>query len=296
MNGLPKVSIIFSNLNGGIQPIECLNSIKKLNYPKNKIETIVIDNASIDSSPQKITKKFPNVKLVKLKKAIGLPASLNLGIKKSTGEYIFIANDDIILEKESIKVMVQYIKKHHQVGILTGKVFYKDLPNKLTNFAPAFNFYLGSIKKRNSRSKIIWLQSCALMIPKRVFEEIGLFDESFYPLYFDDFDLCLRATKAGFKLSILSSAIFWHGYGKTIEKVPLSNKHYWWYRNKIRFIIKHGSKVQIFTVVAIQIASVITKIILLKKNDFIPLVKALRDNLKMLSKTDKKAPAWQKTL
>ena len=36
----PKVSIIFPNFNGGKEPLECLGSIKKLNYPKNKIETI----------------------------------------------------------------------------------------------------------------------------------------------------------------------------------------------------------------------------------------------------------------
>ena len=107
---LPKVSIVFSNFNGGKEPLECLASIKKLNYPKNKIETIIIDNGSKDKSPEKIAGKFPEVNLIKLKKDIGLPASLNLGIKKSAGKYIFIANDDIIFEKSSIKNMVHFLE------------------------------------------------------------------------------------------------------------------------------------------------------------------------------------------
>src|SRR3990167_4342447 len=164
---LPKVSIVFSNFNGGKEPLECLASIKKLNYPKNKIATIVIDNGSKDKSPEKIASKFPGVRLIKLKKDIGLPASLNLGIKKAKGKYIMIANDDITLEKNSIKNMVDFLEINKNVGVLGGKVFYKDEPKKLSDSACDFNFYLGEIKKGLAKGeKIKWLQSCAIMIPK----------------------------------------------------------------------------------------------------------------------------------
>ena len=153
MENSVKVSIVFSNCNGGKEPIECLSSIKKLSYPKKSIETIVVDNGSTDGSPEKILRKFPQVKLIRLKKATGLPASLNLGIKKSKGKYIFIGNDDILFSKNSIGLMIDYLEKNKDVGILGGKVYYKDRPNKLTDSALNYNFYLGTLKKPKSKKE-----------------------------------------------------------------------------------------------------------------------------------------------
>jgi len=286
-NSFPKVSIIFSNLNGGKEPLECLASIQKLTYPKAKIETIVIDNGSTDGSPDKIEKKFPNVKLIRLKKAIGLPASLNLGIKKSKGSYIFIANDDIVFEKNSISRMASYLKNHNDIGVLGGKVFYKNQSKKLTDSASSFNFYLGSIKKPHSQSDVLWLQSCAIMIPIEVFKKIGLFDEGFYPLYFDDFDFCLRARKANFKLVSLKEVIFWHGYGKTTEKSANSKIYYWWYRNKIRFLLKNASVLQILSALTCQIFVSFARSIVERQNLLLPLFKASLENLREISKTIK---------
>jgi len=284
-NSLPKVSIIFSNLNGGSQPLECLASIQKLTYPRAKIETIVIDNGSMDGSPEKIAKKFPDVKLIRLKKAIGLPASLNLGIRRSTGQLIFIANDDIVLEKNSISRMASYLKNHQDIGVLGGKVFYKDQPKKLTDSASSFNFYLGSIKKPNNQSGVLWLQSCAIMIPKTVFDKIGLFDEGFYPLYFDDFDFCLRAKKCNVKLAVLPQAIFWHGYGKTTEKSSSSQRYYWWYRNKIRFMLKNASPIQILSSLSCQIFVSSIRSIIERQNLLLPLFRASLKNLREFPRT-----------
>ena len=285
-NKLPFVSIIFSNYNGGREPLECLASINKLNYPKNKIETIVIDNGSWDNSPEKIAGKFPQVKLIKLKKDIGLPASLNLGIKRSAGKYIFIANDDIVLEKNSIKNMVNFLEKNTNVGVLGGKVFYKDDPKKLSDSACDFNFYLGEIKKGLAKgNQIKWLQSCAIMIPRAIFQKVGLFDSGFYPLYFDDFDFCLRVKNSGFKIVYLPSAVFWHGVGKTTQKFPSKKVYYWWYKNKIRFLLKNAAPIQIITCLIAQILATSFKSIKEKQFILAILLKAMFENLTALPQT-----------
>lgn len=278
-NNFPEVSIIFSNLNGGKEPIECLESIKKLSYPQGKIETIVVDNHSTDGSLQKIA-KFPNVKLIKLKKAIGLPKSLNLGIKKSRGKYILIGNDDIVFDKNSIIHMVNYLEKNSEVGILGGKVFYKDQPKKLTDSALNFNYYLGIIKKPKSAKDILYLQSCSIMVPRKVFERVGLFDEGFYPLYFDDFDFSLRVKKAKLKLAYLPKVIFWHGCGKTTEKADSKQRYYWWYRNKIRFMIKNAPVLSLLSSLTIQFLTLAVKSIAEKQNLLPIIAKAFIENIK----------------
>jgi len=284
-NNFPKVSIIFSNFNGGIEPIECLESIRKLTYPQEKIEVIVVDNGSTDGSREQIEKEFPKVKLIKLKKEIGLSASINLGIKRSRGSYILVGNDDIVFEKNSITKMVEYLENHQDIGVLGGKVFYKDRPKTLTDFVSGFNFYLGSIQKPKKKSDILWLQSCSVMIPKRVFDDIGFFDEGFYPLYFDDFDFCLRAKRAGYRLAHNPEAIFWHGYGKTTKKFQSSKFYFWWQKNKIRFMFKNATPLQITTALVSQFLASIVKSLTTRQNLLFPLVKALGVNLIQLPQT-----------
>lgn len=280
------VSIIFSNFNGGNEPIECLGSINKLNFPKNKLEVIVIDNGSKDGSKEKIIKLFPKIKLINLKKDIGLPASLNLGINKSKGKYIMIANDDIVFEKNSVQNMVNYLEKNTNVGVLGGKVFYKEDPQKLSLSACDFDMYKGEIKGGLARgNKIKWLQSCAIMIPSTVFNKIGLFDEGYYPLYFDDFDFCLRTTNAGLKIIYLKEAIFWHGAGKTTQKFPSKNVYFWWYKNKIRFYIKHASPVQMVSASIVQVLATIIKSLTTKQNLLLCLFKAFVINFSQLPAT-----------
>jgi hypothetical protein len=289
INIFPKVSIIFPNLNGGIQPIECLSSIQKLTYPKGKTEVIVVDNGSTDGSCEEIAKKFPNVILIKLKADIGFAASINLGIRNSNGSYIFVGNDDIIFEKKSIAEMVFCLQKNKNIAVLGGKVFYKDKSNVLTDSASDFNFYSGSIKPSNLRSnrpRILWLQSCAVMVPKAVFKKIGLFDKDFYPIYFDDFDFCLRATRAGYKLYYCPEAVFWHGYGKTTKKSSSFNFFYWWYKNKIRFILKNANLLQILSSISVQL--LLIPFSFLKMKDFDrgrAILKAFWWNIKNLSPT-----------
>jgi len=243
----PKVSIVIPNKNGGKEPLECLKSIGKLAYPQKSLETIVVDDCSTDSSVENIKKTFPKVKLIELKSPHGFAGAINIGIKISNGKYIFIGNDDIVFGKESITKMVDFYQKRQDIGILGGKIYYKDKPKKISASALGFNFYLGSIKTLFSKSQIAWLQGCAIMIPKSVFKKIGLFDFGYFPAYFEDFDFCLRAKRAGYKLEQLPSAIFWHGYGKTIQKFSISQKRYWWYKNKIRFILKNANLYQIIT-------------------------------------------------
>lgn len=280
-----KVSIIIVNFNGGQEPIDCLQSVHRLFYPKNKLEIIVVDNGSIDGSVQEIAKKFPEVRLIRLEKDIGYPASLNLGILNSKSNYIFLGNDDVTLEKNSISQMVDYLKSNKTTAVVGGKVFIKDSHKQSTDSANDYNFYTGAFKTPKNNSSILWLQSCAIMTTRHVVEKIGLFDRDYYPLYFDDFDFCLRAKRAGFDLAYLPQAIFWHGGGKTTAKYPSLKVYYWWYKNKIRFTIKNSSLLQILCTTAVLFVSVTIKSLGEKQPVFYPFAKALLFNLYYLSKT-----------
>ena len=83
-----KVSIIILNLNGGEDVIECLKSVKDIDYPD--YEIIVVDNGSTDNSVEGIKRSFPDIKLIQNNKNLGFSEGVNVGIRAATGGYIML--------------------------------------------------------------------------------------------------------------------------------------------------------------------------------------------------------------
>lgn len=279
----PSVSIIFPNYNGGAEPLECLESIKKLNYPKDKIETIVIDNNSHDGSDREIKKRFPSVKLIKNKQNIGFAPAVNMGIQKAGGKYIFIGNDDIILERNSLKTLIEYSLKNPKAGVLGGKIFYKSDPKKICSRGYMMNKFTGDVYVSGGTTHPDWVQGCALLVPKKVLTKIGPLDAG-YKLSFDDYDLCQRTRSAGFDVIYVPQAVFWHGESVTVDKNK-PHKYYHWYKSKFRFLIKNMPVSSIVSILLFQILIATPYHLIQRDGRFIPFLKGLIWNIKHLSQT-----------
>src|SRR3989344_3969042 len=283
---LPKVTIIFPNHNGGRQPIDCLKSIQKLNYPKDKLAVIIVDNNSQDGSDLKIRKKFKSVKLIKNHQNVGFAQAVNQGIKIAKGELIFITNDDIVFEKNSLRYAVEYLISHKDVGIVGGKIYYKDRPKKVCSSGFVMNKWTGDVHPSPNPNKLKepdWVQGCAILIPKKLLSKIGNMDPDYF-LSFDDYDLAQRVRNAAFKVVYYPKAVFWHGESLTVDKnKPF--KYYHWYKSKIYFVIKHLPIVNIASIIALQLFIFTpTRAIILRDGRFIPFIKGLWWNIKNLSK------------
>lgn len=288
MRSLPLVSIVFPNYNGGSEPLECLKSIKNLSYPKDKIEVIVIDNNSTDGSLQNIKYTDQKIKIIENKENVGFAKAINQGIKQSNGEYIFIGNDDIVFDKDSLKILVEYLINHPKVAIAGGKIFSKNNPTEVVSCGYMMNKWTGNIYPSPNPNVIKepdWIQGCAMLVRKSVFDQIGIFDDNFSFIYFEDFDFCLRAKKAGYKISYLPTAYFWHGQSKTMDK-DLQRKYYQWYKNKLRFTIKNLPIFNILSVLLIQFVLITPfRALALRDRRFIPFLKGLFWNIIHLLQT-----------
>ena len=287
MHNLPKVSIIFPNHNGGREPLECLASIMRLAYPRKSIEIIVVDNNSTDESDAKLTKKYPFIKLIKLKSNMGFAKAINVGITHSSSQYILIANDDILFEKHSVRNLIDYIGKHSDVGIIGGKIFSKTIPRALTSAGNKLNLWTGAVSiPTNTKlaSETDWIQGCALLVRKKVLNQIGLLDEDFSH-FFEDVDFCMRAKYAKWKVVYLPSARFWHG-GSTTANKNVSRKYTSWYQNKIRFILKHLSISNVISMLFIQIVVVMPyRTFILRDSRLLPFLEGVTWNLQHLFDT-----------
>ncbi len=286
MNKKPTISIICPSWNPNKRPLSIfLNSVKKSKYPKKNLETIIIDNGSTDKSVEFVRKKFPWVKIIKLDKNYGYPKAANIGIAKSKGDYIFIANNDIEFEKNCLINLADYLLNNPKTGEVGGRIYDYYKRDKIMGTPLSYNLFTGKFKTSgdyNKPQEAQWISGLC-MFPKKLFNSLGGFDDNFF-YSGDDLDFSLRLGYKGFKVIYFPEAILWHMGGATINKSDLRNfKAYNLYKSRLRILFKHGFLLEIVAGLLFDIfISLPFKLLIQKRNNILIFAKALVWNLKNL--------------
>ena len=217
----PSLSVIIVSYNTKDLLFSCLTSIAKAVHPKNGLEIIVVDNASKDGSGELIANEFPQVVLIKNNENLGFAKANNQGAKKARGKYLLFLNSDTIVKRYSLVKPLKFLKNHPKVGAITIKLNLADgqvdldnhrgFPTPWASFchfsglsglfprSTFFNSYHLGQKKLNRIHSIPVAAGSFLMMPQKVFNAIGAWDEAYY-FYGEDIDLCYRINAAGYKI------------------------------------------------------------------------------------------------
>jgi hypothetical protein len=250
-----KVSIIILNWNGGEDILECLKSVKDIDYPD--YEIIVVDNGSTDNSVEEIKRTFPDIKLIQNDKNLGFPEGANVGIRAAAGGYIMLLNDDTVVARNILKDLVEAMGSNANIGIAGPMILYHNEPDKIWSAGGRLNFlgYASHIGKGlnkelfNKSYPVDYITGCAVLIKKEVIDKIGLLDPEYF-LYFEDADFCLRAKKAGYEYIYVPSPTVWHK--ATGEWIINPTQAYYYMRNAIVFAKKNLTGLKKFIFIASQ--------------------------------------------
>ncbi|MCJ7634624.1 glycosyltransferase family 2 protein [Candidatus Bathyarchaeota archaeon] len=185
------VSIIIISYNRKEDVLDCLDSVMRLDYPN--YEIIVVDNGSTDGSFQALLKKRDNIKLIETGLNLGNAAAINIGFKKSKGEFFLVLNDDIILQQDAVAELVRVMESNSQIGIAGSLTYFFEEPDKIWFYPEEF------LEERAERPyvEVLMAVGCSFMTRRSVVEEIGFFDEDYFA-YHEEADFCFRAKKTGF--------------------------------------------------------------------------------------------------
>jgi len=249
----PFISIIFPNWNGKKNTIGCLESLEKLNYPKEKLEIIIADNGSTDGSQEAITTKFQQMKfqgwsnliLIKIKENLGHSAGTNRAYEKISPEskYVFKLDNDTKVEPQCLKELIKVMESDRNIGSSQPKLllFYDSkiidglgIVLDQNGNAIQVGYKTKDEGQYNKLMEIFGACSGAAMYRKKMLDEIGFFDEDFFA-YFDDVDLALRAKLRGWKCIYVPGAIVYHVHSASNSIF----KNYFLTRNKYYYIIKN---------------------------------------------------------
>ncbi len=83
-----------------------------------------------------------------------------------------------------------------------------------------------------------------LAMRREAWESIGGFDESFYPVWFEDVDFCRRLVDRGWKIAYVPEARFTHAGGHSVSKLPFRDRQAFWYANMVRYFSKHHGRLK----------------------------------------------------
>ena len=236
-----STSIVILNYNGGKDVIECLESVRNIDYPS--YEIIVVDNASTDNSVESIRKKFPEVKIIRNESNLGFAEGNNVGIREANSHYVMLLNDDAVVGKNILKDLTAAIEERRNIGMAGPMILYYHDPDRiwsaggrLSLFGFASHWGKGLARGSCSSARLVdFLSGCSVLIKKEVIDKIGLLDAEYF-LYFEDIDFCFKARAAGYECLYVPSPTVWHKVTASWITNPV--QAYYYMRNAIIFAKK----------------------------------------------------------
>jgi len=271
------VSIIIVNFNGKDFLQKCLDSIKRnTSYPN--YEVIVVDNGSSDGSQAMVKRRYRWVKLIKNKENLGFAKANNIGIKAAKGDYLLLLNNDtIIVQRDWLNNMVATAEEDPKIGIVGCRLIGPD--GTIQHVGGWYNIRGTGhhIKDIDRTTEVDYVTGAALLIKREVINKIGLLDENFSPIYYEDADWCARCKKAGYKVVCTHKSTIIHLGSFTTSKWSSNLRFYIENKNRLRFILLNYPLIWLIARIPNEVGILIYSIITKRSSE---IFRAYHDNLK----------------
>jgi len=241
---------------------ECYKHIIESDTPF-KYNIVFVDNASPDKEEANKFYKSVDRDIASIKRLptnIGFPAGNNAGARRRSSPLILFLNSDVFLDPQALDIMVRELDDPQVAVVGTRLLFPEDIGNLNAEIRPAGKLqHVGlacNIRGQVIHPMVGWdaehpkvmkvdtawaVTGASLMIRKKIFEKLGMFDEGYGAGTYEDADLCLKVREAGYNIKCNPLAWGWHYTGATAETY---NQGFPLQANKFRFMEKWSDKLQ----------------------------------------------------
>ncbi len=245
----PTVTLIVLNYNGMEHLPACFNSLRKLDYPSDRLELMMVDNASRDGSVDYVRSHHPGVRVVQSDENLGFAGGNNLGAREATGEHVIFLNNDMAVDSAFVTALVEALQGDSEAVSAGAKILNWDGTRfdfagsicNLAGWGAQVGFHETYDPERYTEpTPILFACGGAMIIDRHVFLDLGGFDEDYF-IYFEDIDLGWRLWLLGHKVVFAPDAVTYHRHHGTMERFPSYRKAVLYNRNALASVFKNYS-------------------------------------------------------
>ncbi|MEI8096514.1 MAG: glycosyltransferase family 2 protein [Candidatus Moraniibacteriota bacterium] len=247
----------------------CLGSIfEHLDGSSIDFEVLVTDSATEEDTEMLMREEYPQVRFFPFRENVGFKTLVNTSLREATGTYIFLINSDIILTKDTVSRMLDYIKTHPEIGLLAPKQlnFNGTLQQSCYRFyRPQTILYRRTwlatfpFAKKHLRwfmldeydhatpKNVDWVIGSAMLVSQDAVKKVGLMDNQFF-MYMEDVDWCRRFWENGLSVVYYPEAFVYHYHAKGSARGGflgslLFNRLTWYHiKSAVRYFLKYQGK------------------------------------------------------
>ncbi len=256
MENKPDISIVIVSYNVKELLLKCISSVVSFAGDVN-YEIIVVDNNSVDGSPEAIKGHSGKIHVIENKFNAGFSAANNQGMRMSKGEYIFLLNPDTEITGDAIQQLKKYLNEHKNCAMVGPQLLNSDKSIQisawknhtfidlvletffLNRIFSALNYPVGKLKTTFEAKT---LSGAALFFRKSLTDSMGMLDENLF--WMEDIDFCYRAHIQG-SIIYLHTAQVVHHSGQSQKKsynLSIANQLI----SKLKYYKKHSTMAAVF--------------------------------------------------
>jgi GT2 family glycosyltransferase len=265
MARLPSVTLVIPSHNGSCFLPECLDSVAQLDYPRELIETIVVDNGSTDGTEALLASTYPWVRVLRQAENLGFAEAVNVGARASTADCLALANNDMRLDSAWLRELVDAYEPEEDYRCVGGLIV--NLDGERVDFAEGYVSFRGmagqigqgqlvrDLPLVDRREVLFACGGSLLLVDRELFLDLGGFDPTFFA-YFEDVDFGWRLSLAGHKVRLAPRARSFHHRHGTGLMVPRHQRVVLQERNALLMLVKNVDEPDLYRLLAAAVCLV----------------------------------------
>jgi len=214
---MKSVTVIIPNWNGISFLEKCLTTLTK--QDTDDYEILLVDNASEDESVSYVKTHFPQVEILENDTNLGFSGGVNVGIAHARTPYIILLNNDVEVEMHFVKGLLDAISQNDKIFSVSARMVNYRQRQLLDDCGDTYNVFGFQAQRGVGQSvedprylkpaQVFSACGGAAIYRRRVFEEMGAFDESHFA-YLEDIDVGYRALLYGYENHYTPGAVVYH--------------------------------------------------------------------------------------
>jgi GT2 family glycosyltransferase len=213
-----QVSIVLLSYNRPQLLSQALASLQQQSYQH--LEVIVVDNpSSASAAVAQIVSQYPTVKLIQTDLNIGYAGGMNRGIANASGDYVYLTEDDIVLDSDCIDNLVRYLEDNPSTNLVAPVIYNKESGTiRCAGGELALDgVYQRKIYGAGERDagqfakpfEVTYIDGATMFARREFWQRFKGFREEYF-MYVEAVELSARVSKAGLRMAVVPQAKVYH--------------------------------------------------------------------------------------